>query len=70
MADLFAGDVKVEDAVEVLTPLLKKFAADRSENEGLGDFYQRILNRASPRKRVTGKEEQTLETIAPLVQIG
>ena len=70
MADLFAGDVKVEDAVEVLTPLFKKFAADRSQNEGLGDFYQRILKRDSPRKRVTGKEEQTLETIAPLVQIG
>jgi sulfite reductase beta subunit-like hemoprotein len=70
MADLYAGDVKVENATEVLTPLLQKFAADRQENEGLGDFYQRILDRDAPRKRVTGKEEQTLETVAPLVQIG
>lgn len=70
MADLYAGDVKVEDAVEVLTPLLEKFAADRTADEGLGDFYQRILDRDSPRRRVTGKEQQTLETVAPLVQIG
>ena len=70
MADLYAGDVKVEDAVEVLTPLLKKFAADRNDGEGLGDFYQRILKRDSPRRLLTGKEEQTLETVAPLVQIG
>ncbi|QEG24479.1 NADPH-dependent assimilatory sulfite reductase hemoprotein subunit [Mariniblastus fucicola] len=70
MADLFAGDVKIEDAIEVLTPLLSKFAADRKENEGLGDFYQRILERDTPRKLVTGKEEQTLDAVAPLVQIG
>jgi sulfite reductase beta subunit-like hemoprotein len=70
MADLYAGDVKVEDAIEVLTPLLTKFASDRTDGEGLGDFYQRILDRDSPRRRVTGKEEQMLETVAPLVQIG
>ncbi len=70
MADLYAGDVKIEDAIDVLTPLLTKFAADRNEGEGLGDFYQRILDRDSPRRRVTGKEEQMLETVAPLVQIG
>ncbi len=70
MADLYAGDVKVEDTIEVLTPLLTKFAADRKDGEGLGDFYQRILDRDSPRRRVTGKEEQMLETVAPLVQIG
>ena len=70
VADLYAGDVKAEEAVDVLTPLLTKFAADRNENEGLGDFYQRILNREAPRRLVTGKEQQTLETLAPLVQIG
>jgi sulfite reductase beta subunit-like hemoprotein len=62
--------VKIEEAVEVLTPLLSKFAADRNDDEGLGDFYQRILDRDAPRRRVTGKEEQTLDTVAPLVQIG
>jgi sulfite reductase beta subunit-like hemoprotein len=70
MADLYAADVKIEEAVEVLTPLLSKFAADRNDDEGLGDFYQRILDRDAPRRRVTGKEEQTLDTVAPLVQIG
>lgn len=70
VADLYAGDVKVEEAVDVLTPLLTKFAADRKPNEGLGDFYQRILDRDAPRLLVTGKEEQTLEQLAPLVQIG
>ena len=70
MADLYAADIKVEEAIETLTPLLTKFASERNENEGLGDFYQRILNRDTPRKRVTGKEEATFDEIAPLVQIG
>ena len=69
MADLYAADMKVEDTVETLTPLLTKFAKERKADEGLGDFYQRLLNRSETRRRVTGKEEATFDQIAPLVQI-
>ena len=69
MADLYAADMKVEDTVETLTPLLTKFAKERKADEGLGDFYQRLLNRSETRRRVTGKEEATFDQIAPLIQI-
>lgn len=65
VADLFAGDVAVEDLVTTLRPLLKDWAEQRLPNEGLGDFYQRILQRDQPRQRLTGKEEPTL----PLYQL-
>ncbi len=60
IADLFAADVKQEDAIEVLRPLLEQWADQRTEHEGLGDFYQRILQRDFPRRRITGKEKPTL----------
>lgn len=69
MADLYAADVKIEESIETLTPLLTRYAADRKTNEGLGDFYQRLLNRTETRTRVTGKEEATFDQIAPLVQL-
>lgn len=71
MADLYAGDVKVEEAVETLTPLLTKYAEDRQADESLGDFYQRLMGSESTRRRVTGKEEPTFESLQPkLVQLG
>jgi sulfite reductase (ferredoxin) len=71
MADLYAADVKIEEAIEVLTPLLIQYAANRRPEEGLGDFYQRLLERSEPRRRVTGKEDSTFETLEPkLVQLG
>jgi len=70
MADLYAADVKIEEAIETLEPLLLKFKSDRNEGEGLGDFYQRLLNRSETRTRVTGKEEPTFDQLAPLVQLG
>lgn len=70
MADLYAADVKIEDTIETLMPLLSKYAEIRNPGEGLGDFYQRILERTENRRRVTGKETQTLEDVLPkLVQI-
>jgi sulfite reductase beta subunit-like hemoprotein len=70
MADLYAADMKVEDTITTLEPLLKKYAADRNDGEGLGDFYQRILGRTETRRRVTGKEEATFDQVQPLVQLG
>lgn len=71
MADLYAADVKIESIIETLMPLLNKFAAERNPEEGLGDFYQRVLDRTESRKRVTGKEIPTYEDLQPkLIQIG
>ncbi len=70
MVDLYAADVKIEDIIETLTPLLTKYAEDRKPKEGLGDFYQRILDRTDNRRRLTGKETPTIDEVAPrLVQI-
>lgn len=70
MADLYAADVKIEEALETLMPLLTKFAETRNPGEGLGDFYQRILERTEMRRRVTGKESPTFDEVQPkLVQI-
>jgi sulfite reductase beta subunit-like hemoprotein len=70
MADLYAADVKLEEVVEVLNPLLAQYASDRHPAEGLGDFYQRLLERDAPRHRLSGKETPTLEQLKPkLVQL-
>ncbi len=70
MADLYAADIKMEDAIEVLRPLVEQWARQRRPQEGLGDFYQRVLGRSQPRQRLTGKEMASLETVqAQLVQL-
>ncbi len=70
MADLYGADVKIEDLIETLMPLLTKYAEARNPGEGLGDFYQRILERTENRRRVTGKETPTQDDVLPkLVQI-
>ena len=65
MADLYAADVKIEDLIETLMPLLLKYAETRNPDEGLGDFYQRILGRTENRQRVTGKEVPTMNDVLP-----
>ena len=71
MADLYAADVKMEEIIPTLMPLLTKYADERKPGEGLGDFYQRLFERTETRRRVTGKETPTLDDLQPkLVQIG
>lgn len=71
MADLYAGDVKIEESLDVLSPLLIQYAANRKPSEGLGDFYQRMLERTEPRQRLTGKEDPTIDELqSKLVQLG
>ena len=71
MADLYAGDVKIEEIIPTLTPLLTKYSEERLPGEGLGDFYQRLFERTSSRRRLTGKETPTLTDLQPkLVQLG
>ncbi len=71
MADLYAADVKIEDTLKLLTPLLTRYAANRNPGEGLGDFYQRLIGNREPRRRLTGKETATFDQLQPkLVQLG
>lgn len=65
IADLYAADAHTEELVDVLRPLLQEWAADRRPDECLGDFYQRKLNRGSPRVSITGNEQP----IQQLVQL-
>jgi sulfite reductase beta subunit-like hemoprotein len=64
--DLFRADVAIEDLLSAVRPLLVRWAAERLNDEGLGDFYQRIMGRSIPRTAVTGREQPTSE----LVQLG
>jgi sulfite reductase (ferredoxin) len=71
MADLYAADVKIEEAIETLSPLLTQYAENRQGDEGLGDFYQRLLGKSELRQRLTGKETPTFDELQPkLVQLG
>ncbi len=70
MADLYAADVNLEEAVETLAPLLTQYAEKRQSDEGLGDFYQRLMGTTEPRQRLTGKETPTFDDLQPkLVQL-
>jgi sulfite reductase beta subunit-like hemoprotein len=59
LADLFAADVKLDQIVPTLRPLLSRFAAERAIDEGLGDYYQRAIGNAAPRRLLTGQEKPT-----------
>ncbi|MEN0020777.1 MAG: NADPH-dependent assimilatory sulfite reductase hemoprotein subunit [Planctomycetota bacterium] len=62
MADLFAHDIQIETLRDTLRPLLKRFAAERIEDEGLSDFYRRAIAKDDPAPTiVTGKEEAAAE---------
>ena len=65
VADLFAADVEIDQLVPTLQPLLSAWAVDRRNGESLSDFYQRKLERDTPRQMITGKEEAT----KPLIEL-
>ena len=70
MADLYAADMKIEDMIETLRPLVQQWSEHRLPKEGLGDFYQRVIGRNEPRQRVTGKEEESFDRVQEqLVQL-
>ncbi|HEX7336294.1 MAG TPA: hypothetical protein VF252_03715 [Gemmatimonadales bacterium] len=66
LVDLFRADVPIEELLPAVRPLLARWASERLDGEGLGDFYQRIIGRSTPRAAVTGREQPTFE----LVQLG
>ena len=61
VADMFAADVKTEDLVPTLRPLLTSWAKNRRKNESLSDYYQRRMNHTVRRTSITGREEPTAE---------
>lgn len=64
VVDLYAADVASSEFLPVLRPLLGDWAKHRGPGEGFGDFYQRVVQRRAPRKRITGDEKPTEQTIA------
>ncbi|MDD5201166.1 MAG: NADPH-dependent assimilatory sulfite reductase hemoprotein subunit [Terrimicrobiaceae bacterium] len=40
---LFAPSVTIDDAVRLLTPVIRRFAVERNEGEGFGDFCSRLI---------------------------
>lgn len=57
LADLWATEVPLEDAVDRLRPLLREWSENRIGDEGLGDVYQRLHGRVlrqSPAHLLTG----------------
>ncbi|MEP6622572.1 MAG: NADPH-dependent assimilatory sulfite reductase hemoprotein subunit [bacterium] len=63
LSDLFAADVKVEQLIPTLRPLLERFAAERHPGEGVGDYYQRVAGNDAPRRILTGQEKPTAARI-------
>jgi sulfite reductase beta subunit-like hemoprotein len=63
VVDLFRADVRLEDLLATVRPLLSRWASEREDAEGLGDFYQRILGRTERRTALTGRETETAELV-------
>ncbi|MGH7510579.1 MAG: NADPH-dependent assimilatory sulfite reductase hemoprotein subunit [Gemmatimonadales bacterium] len=63
LVDLYRADVAIDDLLSSVRPLLARWAAERLDSEGLGDFYQRALGRSSPRMALTGREQPTFELV-------
>jgi sulfite reductase (ferredoxin) len=63
LADLYRADVPVEELLATVRPLLQRWAAERSGNEGLGDFYQRLMGLRAKRTTVTGRELPTIDQV-------
>jgi sulfite reductase (ferredoxin) len=63
LADLYRADVPVEALLDTVRPLLHRWAAERAEREGLGDFYQRLMGLRARRTVVTGRELPTIDLV-------
>lgn len=66
VADLYLAQVREPELLNAIRPLLQRWAAEGDPGEALGDFYQRLVPRESPRRSITGRETPTAE----LVQLG
>jgi sulfite reductase beta subunit-like hemoprotein len=63
LVDLYRADVPQAELVDAVRPLLSRWAAERNDHEGLGDFYQRLMGLRARRTTVTGRELPTVDLI-------
>jgi sulfite reductase (ferredoxin) len=63
LVDLYRADVRQEELLEAVRPLLQRWASERVDDEGLGDFYQRLMGLRARRTTVTGRELPTVDII-------
>jgi sulfite reductase (ferredoxin) len=63
LVDLYRADVHQDELLEAVRPLLQRWAAERHEGEGLGDFYQRLMGLRARRTMVTGRELPTVDLL-------
>ena len=63
LVDLYRADVHEDDLLPVMRPLLARWATERLEGEGLGDFYQRIIGHQAPRVALSGREQPTFDLV-------
>ena len=64
VVDLFRADVRLDELVDAVRPLLVRWAAERAPGEGLSDFYQRLVGRTERRTSISGREEPSAELVA------
>ncbi|MEP7176093.1 MAG: NADPH-dependent assimilatory sulfite reductase hemoprotein subunit [Gemmatimonadales bacterium] len=63
LVDLFRADVPLDELLTTVRPLLARWAGERAEGEGLGDFYQRLMGIRARRTAVTGRELPTIDLV-------
>ena len=63
LVDLYRADVPVNEILGTVRPLLHRWAAERDDGEGLGDFYQRLMGLRATRTVVTGRELPTIDLV-------
>jgi sulfite reductase beta subunit-like hemoprotein len=63
LVDLWRAEVPMDELLDSVRPLLQRWASERSEGEGLGDFYQRLMGLRARRTTVTGKELPTFDLL-------
>jgi sulfite reductase (ferredoxin) len=63
LVDLYRADVPQQELASTLQPLLTRWASERNEDEGFGDFYQRLMGLRARRTTVTGRELPTMALI-------
>ncbi|HEY7611729.1 MAG TPA: NADPH-dependent assimilatory sulfite reductase hemoprotein subunit [Gemmatimonadales bacterium] len=66
VVDLFRADVRLEELLDAVRPLLVRWAAERAPGEGLSDFYQRLMGRGRGERRavISGREVPTADVVA------
>ncbi|HEY8259316.1 MAG TPA: NADPH-dependent assimilatory sulfite reductase hemoprotein subunit [Gemmatimonadales bacterium] len=63
LVDLYRADVPQSELLDTVRPLLGRWASERTDGEGLGDFYQRLMGLRARRTTVSGRELPTVDLL-------